>query len=406
MHRCHERIWHIEGLRLNPMMKYVTTFALCVSALASAQTPVASPDAVDAASVSRDSTITVRSSLVVVPALVRNRSAELVYSLKAKDFRLTDNGVDQKLRLEEDTGDQPIALVVCVETGGFGREHLEDYRNLTTMLEAMVGGVEHTVAVVGFDSTPTVLHGFTSNLEFIGESLNQLDAGDQGAAILDGLINSVDLLRKQPATYRRAVLLLSETLDQGSHVKLDEALRAVSDTNTVIYSVAFSSSKASLAHENRKFGWWFQPPLPPGPKHGCFSRDLGTDADGKPIQPEESRAAQNLNCIEEILPPLRLAKLAEIGAKDALRQNVSEAVAGLTGGEAFDFNDAMSLQRNLFTISNHMPNRYVLSFQPEYPVPGFHVVSLRLRNQPGLSVEARRGYWVEAPDASAPPVQP
>jgi VWFA-related protein len=376
------------------MMRYVAIVAVFVSSAISAQSTVVAKRA-ESTSVLQDSSITVRSSLVVVPALVRNGSKELVYSLRADDFLLTDNGVAQKLQLEEDTGGEPIALVVCVETGGFGREHLGDYRNLVTMLETMVTNVEHTVAVVGFDSTATVLHGFTSNLDFIGASLNELDEGDQGAAILDGLITSVNLLRTQPVTYRRAVLLLSETIDRGSHAKLDEALRAVSDTNTVIYSVAFSSSKADLAHENRKFGWHFQPPLSPGPKHGCFSRDLGTDADGKPIQPEESRAAQNFNCIEELLPPLRLAKLAEVGAKDALRQNVSEAVAGLTGGEAFSFNDAKSLQSDLFTISNHIPNRYVLSFHPRSPAAGFHAIAVQLRERPGVSVEARSGYWVE-----------
>jgi hypothetical protein len=386
-------------------MRYLAITALFVACMSSAQTAPTAPRAEQAAA-SQDASITVRSSLVVVPALVRNQSAELVYSLSADDFLLTDNGVEQALRLEEGTGDQPIALVVCVETGGFGREHLEDYRNLTTMLEAMVGGVDHTVAVVGFDSTPTVLHGFTSHLDFIGESLNELDEGDQGAAVLDGLMTSVNLLRQQPAKYRRAVLLLSETIDQGSHARLEDALRAVSDTNTVIYSVAFSTSKADLAHENRKFGWHFQPPLPPGPKHGCFSRDLGTDADGKPIPPEESRAAQNLNCIEELLPPLRLAKLAEIGARDALRQNVSETVAGLTGGEAFEFKDLKSLQKDLFTISNHIPNRYVLTFHPRSPAPGFHAISLSLRNQPALSVDARSGYWVENQNTSAAPPRP
>ena len=377
-------------------MKAISALVFLAATTTLAQTP-ASP-----ASSAADSSITVRSNLVVVPALVRNRSGQLVYSLKAEDFLLTDNGIEQSLRLEEDTGSQPIALVVCVETGGSASKRLYDYRNLTAMLEALVGGVEHKVAVVGFDSTATVLHGFTPNLDFIANALNEIDPGDQGAAILDGLATSIDLLRKQPPTYRRAVLLISETIDQGSHTKLEEALRAVSDTNTVIYSIAFSSGKADLGHEATKFGSPFSPPLPPGPKQGCFSRDLGTDTDGKPVRPKESKAEQNLNCVEELLPPLRLARLAEIGTRDALRQNVSKSVAKLTGGESFEFKDGQTLDKDLLTISNHLPNRYVLSFHPQSPEIGFHTISLRLRDRPGLSVDARNGYWVEDPNAPQP----
>jgi hypothetical protein len=387
-------------------MKCFALVTLLGASMALAQAPAAAPNAQDAATTAVAVSITVRSNLVVVPALVRTSSAELVFSLKAKDFTLTDNGVEQTLRLEEDSGDQPIALVICVQTGGYGREHIGDYSNLTTMLEALVGGVEHRVAVVGFDSKPTVLHGFTPKLDFIGESLNDLDAGDQGAAILDGLTTAVDLLRKQPPTYRRAVLLLSETLDHGSQATLADALRLISDSNTVIYSAAFSTSKADIVHEVNKSGCMWCPPLPPGPKHGCFSRDLGTDSNGKPIQPEESRAAQNLNCIEELLPPLRLATLAAIGERDALRRNVSESVATLTGGEAFAFKDAVSLQRDLFTISNHIPNRYVLSFHPQDPAPGFHSISLHVRNHPELSVDARSAYWVEVQNEPAAAKQP
>ena len=63
-------------------------------------------------------------------------------------------------------------------------------------------------------------------------SLRNLDEGDQGAAILDGIALAIAQLRAQPSRYRRAILLLSETIDQGSKTTLDEALRLISDTNT------------------------------------------------------------------------------------------------------------------------------------------------------------------------------
>lgn len=52
------------------------------------------------------------SNLIVVPALVRDRSGELVFGMHEKDFSLTDDGILQAL---QDTGSEPIALVVVIE---------------------------------------------------------------------------------------------------------------------------------------------------------------------------------------------------------------------------------------------------------------------------------------------------
>jgi VWFA-related protein len=374
-------------------MKPIALLALLAASVSLAQAPTPDSPNPDPQSDTQANppaaSITVRSSLVVVPALVRTKSGQLVYTLKAKDFILTDDGVEQTLHLEQDTGDQPLALVIVVQTGGSGAGHLEQYQNLGPMLTNLVGNIDHKVAVVGFDSTPILLHGFTPNLEFITHTLNTLDPGDQQAAVLDAIAYSVDMLSKQPTTYRRAILLLSETVDQGSHTTLVDALHAISDTNTAIYSI-----KAGTATEAKKFGYEGMPALPPGPEHGCFSRDLGKDADGNPIKPKESHTSQNVNCVEELLPPLRLAHLAEIAARNALRRNISESVAHLTGGEYFKFKDVKTLDRDLFTIANHIPNRYVLSFHPQSPAPGFHSIQLKLRDYPQLSIEARNGYWV------------
>src|SRR5580698_4967762 len=63
------------------------------------------------------STIQATSSLVIVPALVRTASGEFLTNLGAGDFRLTDNGVEQKVFAEEMSG-EPTATVVIMQTGG------------------------------------------------------------------------------------------------------------------------------------------------------------------------------------------------------------------------------------------------------------------------------------------------
>src|SRR5215831_17912338 len=86
-------------------------------------------------------------TLVLVPALVRNKAGEPVFSLTADDFTLTDDDVPQKLALEQDTDSEPLALVVAVQVGGAGARHLDDYRNLGSNIEAVVGNVPHRVAL-------------------------------------------------------------------------------------------------------------------------------------------------------------------------------------------------------------------------------------------------------------------
>src|SRR5580658_2937758 len=75
-----------------------------------------------------------QSNVVLVPALVRNAKGEVVFTLKASDFRVTDDGIEEPLTLDEDTGSEPLALVVAVESGGAGRSKLDSYRHLGAVI--------------------------------------------------------------------------------------------------------------------------------------------------------------------------------------------------------------------------------------------------------------------------------
>ncbi|SPE41372.1 hypothetical protein SBA3_4260012 [Candidatus Sulfopaludibacter sp. SbA3] len=196
--------------------------------------------------------LTVSSTLVQVPVLVKTRGGQVIFKLTANDFHLTDNGVPQDLTLDRDTDSQPLVLAIVVETGGAGARHLNDYRQLDAILDAFVGGVEHRVAVISFDSTPHLLGPFTPDTANASRQLATLREGDPGGAILDGVAFGVAQLRAQPSRYRRAILLLSETVDQGSKTTLSEALRLISDTNTTIYSFGFSSTTSAVSHEASK----------------------------------------------------------------------------------------------------------------------------------------------------------
>jgi VWFA-related protein len=390
----------------------VLTLAILPAALAQISAQNSEQDSTQP-HVPRSPTLTSRSTLVQVPALVRNKANKLIYSLTENDFVLTDDEIPQKLHLEEDTGGEPLALVVDIEDWGPGARELASCDGLTSMLDSLVGGVPHEVAIVGFDSSPVLALDFTSDTDAASRAIQVLVAdksGHSGAAILDSLGFSIDLLRKQPPQYRRAILLVSETLDAGSHLKLDEALRAIGDTNTTIYAVAFSTSKNYMKREGPKtFGSgqipWLSSkgPVPPGPAHGCMSRDPNDPQ----VDLDKNPAKQAYDCLSLLTPPLRLAKIAAVSASDGLQKNVPKTVTRLTGGEYFKLTDEASLEHGLQTISNHIPNRYILSFQPQSPHPGFHSVMLQVHGYDGLKVSARDGYWAEPENpATRPPYGP
>jgi hypothetical protein len=110
----------------------------------------------------------------------------------------------------------------------------------------------------------------------------------------------------------------------------------------------------------------------------------------------QNKAVQLYDCMTQLAPPLALAKMAAIVATDGLKQNVPETVAHLTGGEYFNLSDPRHLERDFVVISNHIPNRYILSFQPQSPHPGLHALSLKLPDYSGVAITARGSYWADA----------
>jgi VWFA-related protein len=338
----------------------------------------------------KQTVLKVESDVVLVPALVRTKQGAVVFNLTAADFSLRDNGIPQKLTLDTDTDTEPLALAICVETGGSGAMHIKDYPHLEAFLDALIAGVQHRVAVIAFDSTPHLLLPFTPEIPKASHELANLKKGDPGAAILDAVTFAVQQLKTQPPAFRRAILLFSETIDQGSATSLGEALRLTSDANTVLYAFGFSSTKANIArHAPGIQIFEYSHPNEPGPPHGCFSRE-GADAEY-----DGHYSRQVFDCLALLAPPLRIAQMAYLTARNGLRTNTAASLAQLTGGEFFHYSDAKGIREGLTALSHDMLQYYVLSFRPTPPTPGPHALRLEVKTNPQLTLKSRTGYWID-----------
>lgn len=316
-------------------------------------------------STTEQSAETLRSStsLVLVPTLVWTADGALVHSLGAKDFRVTDNGVEQVVTLEE-IEHQPIAMVVLMQTGGAASEEFASYAKLGTMLDYVTGTAERRIAMVTFDSKPEEEWTFTPDLANLEDGFAHPRGGDDKVAIYDAVAYGIGLLKEQPPQFRRVLLLLSQKIDVGSKAKVEQVVRELGENNVTIYSVTFSPEKRWLKDQFTKPQsgnppYEFAPGTPP--LVGTFN----------------------------LMPPL-------VMAVNAMRKNAAAEMASLAGGECVEFGGKHDLEQKLGEIANHIPNRYTLSFRPSGKDAGFHVIRVEVKGRPEWKVAARSGYWRES----------
>lgn len=307
-----------------------------------------------------DATITATSTLVIVPALVRAPSGDLPAALRASDFLLTDNGVRQAVTVSN-TEHRPLSVLVLMQTGGAAVEQLPLYGKLGTMLSYLTANSPHRVALVEFDSQPEYTWQFTSNVDDLNDGFTHPNAGDSGAAILDAVSYGIDLLHNEPPSYRRVILLVSQTHDEGSRARADQVIQSLGENNITIECISFSPAKAWLKDQ--------------------FTR------------PRHENAPYRLS--PNLPPLLHTFNLGEpLGmAFKAMQNDTSAEIAALSGGESLPFGNKAELDQQLASLTNHFAATYTLSFRPSSKRPGFHSLQLRIAGHPEFQVSARTSYW-------------
>ncbi len=298
--------------------------------------------------------IRVESNAVLVPTLVKDAQGHLVYGLTQKDFAIDDNGVEQDVHLDDSAESEPASVVVAIQTGRRAWREFGRMRGIGPLLSSVLDQQQSQIALVEFDSHTNLVEDFTTDQARIDEDLKKLQPGDNGAAISDTIDFCVHLLEQQPVERQRVLLLVSENRDHGSHAaKTDQVVAAIGDSNTVIYALAFSPSLSQVLDtergSNRDEAYWNAPP--------------------------------------DIIGTLLMAR-------NAMKRNVTKAVAEMTGGEYELFTSRKTFEHHLVDFNNHLHGRYMLSFAPQKPRPGLHQIRVRLKQpSPGTNILFRTTYW-------------
>jgi VWFA-related protein len=184
-------------------------------------------------------TIKFDTSLVMVPVTVMDRNGHYVPLLRRENFRIQENGVDQKIAYFATT-DAPFSVILLIDTSGSTEFRLRDIQDAAINFVDKLKSTDR-VMVMSFDDRINVECRATTDRGEITNAIRHTKGGG-GTRLYDAVD---DLLRKQLKTLegRKAVVLFTDGVDTTSHrASYESTLRLAEESDASIYSVDYDTS--------------------------------------------------------------------------------------------------------------------------------------------------------------------
>ena len=178
-------------------------------------------------------------ALVTVPVTVLDRNGRYVPLLRRENFRIQENGVEQKIAYFATT-DSPFTVVLLIDTSGSTRYRLDDIQSAAINFVDKLKPAD-SVMVMSFDDRIEVRCKPTTDREVITKAIRRTRTGG-GTRLYDAV---EDILKKQLKTItgRKAVVLFTDGVDTMSYrASYDTTIRLAEESDAPIYSVDYDTS--------------------------------------------------------------------------------------------------------------------------------------------------------------------
>lgn len=308
-------------------------------------------------------TYSVKVAEVQIAAQVKDKNGRSIADLQKEDFILQEEGKPQEIEYFARQSDLALTLGLLVDTSMSQRQVLPEERRASLQFFQQVLRAERDLAfVISFDFEAKLLEDLTSDLGRLDNSLRDValprsrqapgnrgrgGRGGGGTVLYDAAFLAADeILRHQ--TGRKAIILISDGVDNGSIEKLESAVEAVQRADTVIYSIRYFDENAYAGGRSGRG-------MPPGRRGGRGPGVMRTAVDGKQI----------------------LQKLSNE-----------------TGGSMFEVSRKLSLTEIFSRIQEELRSQYIIGYMPpkEDSKTGFRRITLRTKDKT-LQVSCRSGYY-------------
>lgn len=178
-------------------------------------------------------------ALVMVPVSVMDRSGRYVPLLKRENFRIAENGVEQKIAYFATT-DSPFTVVLLIDTSGSTHFRLDEIQDAAINFVSKLKDND-SVMVMSFDDRISVECKATTDREEIRRAIKHTRTGG-GTRLYDAV---EDVLKKQLNTIpgRKAVVLFTDGVDTTSRrATYETTLRLAEESDAPIYAVDYDTS--------------------------------------------------------------------------------------------------------------------------------------------------------------------
>jgi Ca-activated chloride channel family protein len=218
----------------------VLSALLCAPAVLLAQAP-ANPSTPSPEKKGREYTINVDVNMVVLHATVLDKKGRMINDLKQDNFRVFEDGVQQKLAVFSHA-DIPVTMGIVIDDSGSMREKRRAV-NAASVTFVKTSNPQDQVFVVNFNDvyyldTPG---DFVSNIEDLKGALDKIDSRG-GTALYDAVYASLDHL-KLGNRDKKVLLIITDGEDNASRYSFDELFRYAKESNAVIYCIGLLGSE-------------------------------------------------------------------------------------------------------------------------------------------------------------------
>jgi Ca-activated chloride channel family protein len=313
--------------------------------------PNAKPEAMPPAEQLKHS-IRSRVNEVTAPVTVRDPKGEMVFDLKQDNFRVYDNGAEQKID-HFDVGGDPLSIVLVFESSSHIEPMLPSIKHAGIVFTETVMALTSEAAVISYDSTVDLHQKFTTDPDSVQYAVEHLPLGVSDAHLYDAMAKGIAMLDERPAVRRRIMVVVGESQDTGSENRLGEVLRQAQLANVTIYSIGLSTAMADLRKK---------------PDHVNEYPDL-----------------------------LALAVWLVKTGKNALTTNSLAVASEATGGLHVATMKDRSIEKAIDEIGGELHAQYTIGYRPHADDPeGYHEIKVVV-DRANVSVRTRPGYYVAPP---------